>query len=66
VQTVRSKFVDKIPNFGGFTGCIVVIIIIIIIIIILVVVVVTCYSATYMSQTRDQQRFTISVAVSGS
>ena len=36
------------------------VIIIIIIIIILVVVVVTCYSATYMSQTRDQQRFTIS------
>jgi len=39
---------------------IVVVIIIIIIIIIIVIVVVTCYSATYMSQTRDQQRFTIS------
>jgi len=36
------------------------VIIIIIIIIIIVIVVVTCYSATYMSQTRDQQLFTIS------
>ena len=39
---------------------VIVVVVIIIIIIIIVIVVVTCYSATYMSQTRDQERFTIS------